>query len=84
MASGAGGGGPRRAVAAPSPFGEDDGNKDDGGSHLPERERERGAGLGCARGGGDWAGPLAGLVASRAAFFFFFLKTFLFFFFWFL
>ena len=42
MASGAGGGGPRRAVAAPSPFGEDDGNKDDGGSHLPERG-ERGA-----------------------------------------
>ena len=52
--------------------------KDGVGPGCSERERERsGAGPCCAAGCsravvGDWAGPLAGLVASRAAFFFFF------------
>ena len=58
--------------------------KDRWGPASEGEKRERGAGageLGCAaaaraRGRGDWAGPLAGLVASRC----FFFETFLFFF----
>ena len=58
------------------------GNEDDGGGHLPERERERGAGLGWLRAlagvVGGWAGCWAGLAASPSPFLFlfFFLKTF--------
>ena len=55
-------------------FRRDDGNKDGGGTLGSERERERarGARLRALAGVvGGWAGPLAGLVASRAFFFFF-------------
>ena len=58
---GAGERGPPAAVvrrAVPSPFGEVDGNKDEGGTLGSERERERGAGAGwlgcCALRAARW------------------------------
>ena len=66
----------------PLPFGEATVTKDRGGTGRSEREKRGRAGLGCCAAGcsravvGDWAGPLAGLVASRAGFSLFFFETF--------
>ena len=71
----------------PLPFGGADGNDDEGGGHLPEREEreERGWAVLAARARavvGDWAGPvgLAWLPPALASFLFF-LKTLFFFYF---